>query len=667
MGNWQEGGKVIQKVSNNGSTWTAMTRARIKVDQSNTDTQSTLTITGQARSGNDAGTLNRLDAWGIHVYAGHGNAGGVAGRETSTYDKLNMTNWVGTVTCTDTFPRQESAYTVRCYVRQQASDMSAGTVWASPDITIPALPIQVPPNVSDFSVLTDSENSNFVLSWTNNGSGPHTPTINIVDVQINDGEWVNIYNGNLITSTTYQMTDNNKYKFRVLSGNSAGNSSYVESNIIYTKPEKPKLISGNITSIDNKYILKIKTDFSDTNYPTSLNISFVKTSTGEVIKTSTIDDQKIIEAKINNYELVINKDIQPDDANYSLLQAILAAKRKESSLTLQAKTLIDYQEQNLESDNTTYEILNIKYIPSILFKIPTDKTISKEQKEDIAIDYETLVQGMPIYFSVPEEQNTFSFDIFNIEGTLNSLEGVSLNVRKKSEVTSTYTQQIYNESLQDTSSGKTVKITNLAKGDYLFELFFDRDTTGLPGFDFSFKSNLTYTTLVAPSIQSIYARIPDITKQEEKTETLLADPFTLKAKAEQRLIGEFEVLPNSSFNITYTRSKQIAGEGDMSPGAPPAGTVIDDGGMIQIVNKNNEEDIIGEIFCEQVADPSKIETKVATYTNNSETPITYLVRMWAESPHPQFTIDKMTVTKQVIVPYRIKDLLFPVDDSYITA
>ena len=667
MGNWQEGGKITQKVSNGGSTWTAMTRARIKVDQSNTNTTSTLTITGQARSGNDAGTANRLDAWGIHVYAGHGNAGGVAGRETSTYDKLNMTNWVGTVTCTDTFPRQESAYTVRCYVRQQASDMSAGTVWASPDITIPALPIQVPPDVSDFSVLTDSENSNFILSWTNNGSGPHTPTINIVDVQINDGEWVNIYNGNLITSTTYQMIDNNKYKFRVLSGNSAGNSSYVESNIIYTKPEKPKLISGNITSIDNKYILKIKTDFLDTNYPTSLNISFVKTSTGEVIKTSIIDDKKIIEAKINNYELIIKKDIQPDDANYSLLQAILAVKRKESSLTLQAKTLIDYQEQNLESDNTTYEILNIKYIPSILFKIPTDKTISKEQKEDISIDAQTIKEGLPTYFSVPEEQNTFSFTIQCLESTLNFLANVNFIIRKKNENTSTYTQQIHSESLQDATDYKEIKLNNLAKGDYLFEISFEGELATFPDFDFLFKSNLTYTTLVAPSIQSIYARIPDITKQEEKTETLLADTFTLKAKAEQRLIGEFEVLPNSSFNITYTRSKQIAGEGDMSPGAPPAGTVIDDGGMIQIVNKNNEEDIIGEIFCEQVADPSKIETKIATYTNNSETPITYLVRMWAESPHPQFTIDKMTVTKQVIVPYRIKDLLFPVDDSYITA
>ena len=45
-------------------------------------------------------------------------------------------------------------------------------------------------------------------------------------------------------------------------------------------------------------------------------------------------------------------------------------------------------------------------------------------------------------------------------------------MRKKSEVTSTYTKQIYNESLQDTSPDKTIKITNLTKGDYLFELSF---------------------------------------------------------------------------------------------------------------------------------------------------------------------------------------------------
>lgn len=655
-------GAISKQSTSVGTVWT---RARITVtgEQIGIDKYK-ITVTGQTRSGDIMGVQSHnhcVASWGVTGYAGINGVGST----TSSRHRYNYTDWVCTTTYSANISQSNSAQQITCYANfSGAENLSCGV---SVTVTVPPKPIQVPPNVSEVNVLMDSENSNLTLSWTNNGVTPQAPTTNIVDVQMNDGEWVNIYNGSLITTTTYQAIDNNKYKFRVLSGNSAGNSSYVESNIIYTKPEKPTFISGNITSIDNKYILKIKTDFSDTNYPTSLNISFVKTSTGEVIKTSTIDDQKIIEAKINNYELVINKDIQPDDANYSLLQAILAAKRKESSLTLQAKTLIDYQEQNLESDNTTYEILNIKYIPSILFKIPTDKTISKEQKEDISIDAQTIKEGLPTYFSMPEEQNTFSFTIQCLESTLNSLADVNFIIRKKNENTSTYTQQIHSESLQDATDYKEIKLNNLAKGDYLFEISFEGELTTFPNFDFLFKSNLTYTTLVAPSIQSIYARIPDITKQEEKTETLLADPFTLKAKAEQWLIGEFEVLPNSSFNITYTRSKQIAGEGDMSPDAPPAGTVIDDGGMIQIVNKNNEEDIIGEIFCEQVADPSKIETKIATYTNNSETPITYLVRMWAELPHPQFTIDKMTVTKQVIVPYRIKDLLFPVDDSYITA
>lgn len=650
LGNWQEGGKITQKVSNGGSTWTAMTRARIKVDQSNTNTTSTLTITGQARSGNDAGTANRLDVWGIHVYAGHGNAGGVAGRETSTYDKLNMTNWVGTVTCTDTFPRQESAYTVRCYVRQQANDMSAGTVWASPDITIPALPIQVPPTISELSLTKDDANL-ATVSWTNNGSGPHTPTINIVDVQINDGEWVNIYNGSIITSTTYQMTDNNKYKFRVLSGNSAGNSSYVESDVVYTKPEKPKTISGHITSINDKYILKIKTDFLDTNYPTALRVSFIKTSTGELIKTSTVDDQKIIEAKINNYELVINKNLQPDDSNYSLLQAISSIKQKESGITLQAKTLINYQEQSLESDDTTYEILNIKYIPSILFKIPTDKTIPQERKEDITIDYSDFAQGLPTYFSVLEEQNTFSFTIQNIEGTLNSLEGVSLNMRKKNEATSTYTQQIYNESLQNTSPEKTIKITNLVKGDYLFELSFDGDVTTLLGFDFSFKSSFTYTTMVAPSIQSIYARIPDITKPEEKTEVVLKN-YTMPAKAERFVVGDFDVLPETELFINFTRSR------------PTLVTGLD-GGEIRIVDKSNEENIIGTITCKPITGMIP-DSRTIAYLNDSKEIKTYRILLIVTQSYSQFTIDKLAVTRQVLVPYHVKDLLFPIDDSYLT-
>lgn len=639
-------GAISKQSTSVGTVWT---RARITVtgEQIGIDKYK-ITVTGQTRSGDRMGVQSHnhcVASWGVTGYAGINGVGST----TSSRYQYNYTDWVCTTTYSANISQSNSAQQITCYANfSGAENLSCGV---SVTVTVPPKPIQVPPNVSEVNVLMDSENSNLTLSWTNNGVTPQAPTTNIVDVQMNDGEWVNIYNGSLITTTTYQAIDNNKYKFRVLSGNSAGNSSYVESNIIYTKPEKPKFISGNITSIDNKYILKIKTDFSDTNYPTSLNISFVKTSTGEVVKTSTIDDQKIIETKINNYELVINKDIQPDNANYSLLQAILAAKRKESSLTLQAKTLIDYQEQNLESDNITYEILNIKYVPSILFKIPTDKTIPKEQKEDIPIDYQTLAQGMPIYFSVPEEQNTFSFYIFNIEGTLNSLEGVSLNVRKKNEVTSTYTQQIYNESLQDTNPDKTIKITNLTKGDYLFELSFDRDIATLPGFDFLFKSNLTYTTLVAPSIQSIYARIPDITKPEEKTEVVLKN-YTMPAKAERFVVGDFDVLPETELSINFTRSR------------PTLVTGLD-GGEIRIVDKSNEENIIGTITCKPITGMIP-DSRTIAYLNDSKEIKTYKILLIVTQSYSQFTIDKLAVTRQVLVPYHVKDLLFPIDDSYLT-
>lgn len=632
-------GAISKQSTSVGTVWT---RARITVtgEQIGIDKYK-ITVTGQTRSGDRMGVQSGnhcVASWGVTGYAGINGVGST----TSSRYKYNYTDWVCTTTYSANISQSNSAQQITCYANfSGAENLSCGV---SVTVTVPPKPIQVPPNVSEVNVLMDSENSNLTLSWTNNGVTPQAPTTNIVDVQMNDGEWVNIYNGSLITTTTYQAIDNNKYKFRVLSGNSAGNSSYVESNIIYTKPEKPTFISGNITSIDNKYILKIKTDFSDTNYPTSLNISFVKTSTGEVIKTSTIDDQKIIEAKINNYELVINKDIQPDDANYSLLQAILAAKRKESSLTLQAKTLIDYQEQNLESDNTTYEILNIKYIPSILFKIPTDKTISKEQKEDIAIDYETLVQGMPIYFSVPEEQNTFSFDILNIEGTLNSLEGVSLNVRKKSEVTSIYTQQIYNESLQDTSSGKTVKITNLAKGDYLFELFFDRDTTGLPGFDFSFKSNLTYTTLVAPSIQSIYARVPDPT-EDNQTELIKSGPFIVTQGEDKPSTGSFNVNADKASLIIKKENKE------------------NDGGIIDVFyyDYDNDEAKHNEITIGPEDGPS------ITIPLERTTDVLYHFSITCNgTPYMTCTINNIFLESIHVHQYHIKDLLFPVDNSYIT-
>ena len=173
-------GAISKQSISVGTVWT---RARITVtgEQIGLDKYK-ITVTGQTRSGDRMGVQSHnhcVASWGVTGYAGINGVGST----TSSRYQYNYTDWVCTTTYSANISQSNSAQQITCYANfSGAENLSCGV---SVTVTVPQKPIQVPPNVSDVNVLMDSENSNLVLSWINNGVAPQAPTTNIVDVQIN--------------------------------------------------------------------------------------------------------------------------------------------------------------------------------------------------------------------------------------------------------------------------------------------------------------------------------------------------------------------------------------------------------------------------------------------------------------------------------------------------
>lgn len=113
---------------------------------------------------------------------------------------------------------------------------------ASTTVSVPATPplVTTPPVVTNQKAVLSG--STVTISWTNNGSGTSNPTGNYVDVRVDDSDWKNILKTKA-TSTTYSVSKNHKYEFRVNSYNSAGQSKHQSTNTIYTAPVTPTVIN----------------------------------------------------------------------------------------------------------------------------------------------------------------------------------------------------------------------------------------------------------------------------------------------------------------------------------------------------------------------------------------------------------------------------------------
>ena len=137
---------------------------------------------------------------------------------------------------------------------------------ASTTVSVPATPpsVTTPPVVTNQKAVLSG--STVTISWTNNGSGTSNPTGNYVDVRVDDEDWENILNTKA-TSTTYSVSANHKYEFRVNSYNSAGESKHQSTNTIYTEPVTPTVLNPIGVIFPSAGSFNFTCDKTDTLYP----------------------------------------------------------------------------------------------------------------------------------------------------------------------------------------------------------------------------------------------------------------------------------------------------------------------------------------------------------------------------------------------------------------
>lgn len=206
-----------------------------------------------------------------------------------------------------------------------------GATSYSGTVSVPATPpsVTTPPAVTNQKAVLSG--STVTISWTNNGSGTSNPTGNYVDVRIDDGDWKNILNTKA-TSTTYSVSANHKYEFRVNSYNSAGQSTYQATNTIYTAPVVPTVVNPVGVILPSAGSFNFSVNNSDTLYPSDKvewrystdggsSWSEFQTVTGTVISVSSSDaalnsfimgmknnNNCYVRARIYNYDNSIASD-----------------------------------------------------------------------------------------------------------------------------------------------------------------------------------------------------------------------------------------------------------------------------------------------------------------------------------------------------------------------
>lgn len=170
---------------------------------------------------------------------------------------------------------------------------------ASTTVSVPATPpsVTIPPVVTNQKAVLSG--STVTISWTNNGSGTSNPTGNYVDVRVDDGDWKHILNAKA-TSTTYSVSANHKYEFRVNSYNSAGQSAHQSTNTIYTAPITPTIVNPIGVILPSAGSFNFSINDSNTLYPSNKvewqystnggsSWSSTQTASGNVISVSSSD------------------------------------------------------------------------------------------------------------------------------------------------------------------------------------------------------------------------------------------------------------------------------------------------------------------------------------------------------------------------------------------
>lgn len=131
-------------------------------------------------------------------------------------------------------------------------------------VSVAAVSVAIPPLVTNQKAVLSG--STVTISWQNNGSGASNPTGNYVDVKIDDKDWTNILNQKT-TSTTYTVSANHRYQFRISSYNSAGQSTHQNTNMIYTAPVAPTIVNSASVIFPSAGSFSFACDKTDTLYP----------------------------------------------------------------------------------------------------------------------------------------------------------------------------------------------------------------------------------------------------------------------------------------------------------------------------------------------------------------------------------------------------------------
>lgn len=173
---------------------------------------------------------------------------------------------------------------------------------ASTTVHIPATPpsVTTPPIVTNQKAVLSG--STVTISWTNNGSGTSNPTGNYVDVKIDNDDWKNILNTKA-TSTTYTVSANHRYQFRINSYNSAGQSAHQTTNTIYTEPPAPSIVNANATILPTVGNIGFTIDNNNTNYPSKKNEWQYSTDKGSSWSTVQANEGTVVNHSSSNSSL----------------------------------------------------------------------------------------------------------------------------------------------------------------------------------------------------------------------------------------------------------------------------------------------------------------------------------------------------------------------------
>lgn len=129
----------------------------------------------------------------------------------------------------------------------------ADTGWSNvASITISALPVYDPNAPTGASVVRNSD-AKATVSWTNHTDSTHPYSGLKIERKIDDGSWVQIATVSAGSTSWIDTgtTSNHYYAYRVRAYNSAGNSSYATTGIIYNTPAAPTNVSAVVASGTN--------------------------------------------------------------------------------------------------------------------------------------------------------------------------------------------------------------------------------------------------------------------------------------------------------------------------------------------------------------------------------------------------------------------------------